>query len=244
MNELMLFNNEEFGNVRMVEINGKAYAVGKDIATILGYKNTNDAISKHCKGVVKLNEFKINGIPIALIPQNDIIRLIQVSKVKSEEEKSKIKQWFIDKELIDDSFVIESRKEINFLDQLERSLEPFEIVGERQHLVQSDENCYKIDYYIPSLNIAIEYDESEHKNYTYDQHIGRQKEIEEKLDCKFIRVNDENTNDYNVGYVIKEIMERGNNICKECGCNMSLYNGEYVCGNCGSLKKYEPNIMF
>lgn len=76
MNDLMIFNNKDFGNVRMVEIEGKVYAVGKDVAVSLGYKNTNDAINKHCKGVVKHDAFKVNGSQIALIPQSDIVRLV------------------------------------------------------------------------------------------------------------------------------------------------------------------------
>ena len=32
-----------------------------------------------------------------------------------------------------------------------------------------------------------------------------------------------------------------NNLCKECGCNMELFEGEYICSNCGYYKKYKPN---
>lgn len=34
MNELMIFKNEEFGQIRTVEIDGKPYFVGKDIAKV------------------------------------------------------------------------------------------------------------------------------------------------------------------------------------------------------------------
>ena len=44
---IQIFNNPDFGEVRVAEINGKPYFVGKDVATILGYENTNDAIIKH-----------------------------------------------------------------------------------------------------------------------------------------------------------------------------------------------------
>ena len=36
-NEIKIFENEEFGSVRTMEINGEPYFVGKDVATILGY---------------------------------------------------------------------------------------------------------------------------------------------------------------------------------------------------------------
>ena len=45
--ELQIFKNEQFGEVRMVEIEGQPWLVGKDIADILGYVNSRDALAKH-----------------------------------------------------------------------------------------------------------------------------------------------------------------------------------------------------
>jgi very-short-patch-repair endonuclease len=112
---------------------------------------------------------------------------------------SEIKDYFhIDEENI---FILSSRKEIEFINQLEEALEPFNIKGIRQFSILS----YRIDYYIPSLKVAIEYDENDHKNYSYEAHEGRQQEIEKKLGYRFIRVSDKNTNSYNIGFVIKNI---------------------------------------
>lgn len=49
MNEtkLEVFTNSEFGAVRTLTIEGEPYFVGKDVATILGYSNTRDALAKH-----------------------------------------------------------------------------------------------------------------------------------------------------------------------------------------------------
>ena len=47
MNELMIFNNPEFGAIRTVEIDGEPWLVGKDVATALGYSNTKDALARH-----------------------------------------------------------------------------------------------------------------------------------------------------------------------------------------------------
>jgi very-short-patch-repair endonuclease len=66
---------------------------------------------------------------------------------------------------------------------------------------------YRIDYYIKDLNIAIEYDENEHKNYTYEQQELRQAEIEKELGCRFIRVSDKNSDEYNIGLIIKELFQ-------------------------------------
>lgn len=93
MNELQIFKNEEFGQVRWTRIDGKDYAVAKDIANALGYKNTNDAIIRHCKGVVKHEGFKINGIQVALIPEGDIYRLTAKSELSGAE---KFESWIFD----------------------------------------------------------------------------------------------------------------------------------------------------
>ena len=46
-NEIKIFENEEFGSVRTLVINGEPYFVGKDIALILGYAKPRNAIAAH-----------------------------------------------------------------------------------------------------------------------------------------------------------------------------------------------------
>lgn len=46
-NEIQIFQNPEFGNIRGIEIDGKPWVVGKDVAVALGYSNTKDAIGRH-----------------------------------------------------------------------------------------------------------------------------------------------------------------------------------------------------
>ena len=47
MNELQIFENAEFGQIRTVQLNNETYFVGKDVAEALGYKDTSDALKKH-----------------------------------------------------------------------------------------------------------------------------------------------------------------------------------------------------
>lgn len=47
MTELQVFNNSDFGEVRVVDVNGEPYMVGNDVAKILGYKKPRNAISRH-----------------------------------------------------------------------------------------------------------------------------------------------------------------------------------------------------
>ena len=46
MNEVQIFNFEN-NQVRVIEIDGEPWFVGKDVAEVLGYSNTRDALSKH-----------------------------------------------------------------------------------------------------------------------------------------------------------------------------------------------------
>lgn len=47
MNNIQVFNNPEFGDIRTIEIDGKPYFVGKDVATALGYSNPTKSIRDH-----------------------------------------------------------------------------------------------------------------------------------------------------------------------------------------------------
>ena len=47
MNNLTVFKNQDFGEVRTVTINDEPYFVGKDVALILGYKDPSDALKRH-----------------------------------------------------------------------------------------------------------------------------------------------------------------------------------------------------
>lgn len=54
-NEIQIFENVEFGKVRTMVINDEPWFVGKDVATILGYANPNEAIQDHIDDDDKLN---------------------------------------------------------------------------------------------------------------------------------------------------------------------------------------------
>ena len=96
-NELEIFKNEEFGEVRTLLINNKPYFCASDIAKVLGYSNTRDAISRHCKGVVKSDIPTNSGIQtVSFIPEGDIYRLIVKSKLPSAE---RFETWVMDEVL-------------------------------------------------------------------------------------------------------------------------------------------------
>lgn len=97
--------------------------------------------------------------------------------------------------------VLSERKEIGFIKQLEEFLSEYNIKGIKQYPILN----YRIDYYIPELKLAIEYDENNHNSYSYDKQEGRQKQIEKELGCKFIRLSDNCSDLKNIAKVSKYI---------------------------------------
>lgn len=47
MNSMQIFNNEEFGQVRTLMVNGEPWFVGKDVAQAFGYNNSRKALADH-----------------------------------------------------------------------------------------------------------------------------------------------------------------------------------------------------
>lgn len=90
---VQIFSNEEFGTVRTIEINGEIYFVGKDVATILGYQRTADAIAAHVDAEDKLTrQFTDSGQAreMTMINESGLYSLIMSSKLPKAKE---FKRW-------------------------------------------------------------------------------------------------------------------------------------------------------
>lgn len=83
-NNLQVFNNEQFGQVRTVLINDECWLVGKDVAEILGYKNTRKAILDHVdiedKGVTKWDTIR-GSQEVTIINESGLYSLALRSKL-------------------------------------------------------------------------------------------------------------------------------------------------------------------
>ena len=87
MNDLQIFKNSEFGEVRTLDNDGAVMFCGKDVAVALGYKAPKDAISVHCKGAVKRRIPTAGGDQEMLfIPESDLYRLVFSSKLPTAEK--------------------------------------------------------------------------------------------------------------------------------------------------------------
>ena len=92
-NEIKIFESEEFGSVRTMEINGEPYFVGKDVAEILGYANTSKALIDHVDDEDKLNNETLSSLGQRggwLINESGLYSLILSSKLSN---AKKFKRW-------------------------------------------------------------------------------------------------------------------------------------------------------
>lgn len=86
MNELKVFRYEE-NEVRTVEKDGEVLFCGADVAGVLGYSNARDALSRHCRGVVKRDIPTESGMQeMSFIPESDLYRLVFRSKLPTAEK--------------------------------------------------------------------------------------------------------------------------------------------------------------
>ena len=93
MNELQIFNSEEFGDIRTVTIDNEPWFVGKDVAVSLGYKDTSDALKKHVADEDKLTLcFADSGQnrQMYIINESGLYALIFGSKLES---AKRFKHW-------------------------------------------------------------------------------------------------------------------------------------------------------
>lgn len=93
MNSLKVFENPEFGNIRVLTIKNEPYFVGKDVASVLGYKDTSDALKKHVDSDDKLTRrFADSGQnrEMYIISESGLYSLILSSKLPT---AKKFKRW-------------------------------------------------------------------------------------------------------------------------------------------------------
>ena len=94
MTDITIYTSLEFGEIRIIEEDGKVLFCGKDVAQALGYRRPADAIAAHCKGVCVLPTPSNGGIQqTKFIPEGDVYRLITHSKLPTAE---RFEGWVFD----------------------------------------------------------------------------------------------------------------------------------------------------
>lgn len=91
--QVQVFKNEQFGDVRTVLQNGEPWFVGKDVAAALGYANASKAISDHVDEDDKLNNESLSSLGQRggwLINESGLYSLIMSSKLP---EAKSFRRW-------------------------------------------------------------------------------------------------------------------------------------------------------
>lgn len=107
MNQLQIFKNTEFGELKVLVVDGKEYFPATESARILGYTNPQKAIRDHCRGCTKRSVGVVTGkksdrsdaiqeVEINFITEGDLYRLIIRSKLPTAQ---KFERWVFDEVL-------------------------------------------------------------------------------------------------------------------------------------------------
>lgn len=93
-NQIQLFTNQLFGSVSVLEINGEPWFIGNEIASILGYQNTRDALAVHVDTEDKNTVAIHDGIPgnpnKVIVNESGLYSLIFGSKLPAAKQ---FKHW-------------------------------------------------------------------------------------------------------------------------------------------------------
>ena len=99
-NKLEIFNNTEFGSVRIIQEGDKYLFCGLDVAAALGYAKPRNAITAHCRYALKRGvphpQAESKEIEMLFIPEGDVYRLITHSKLPSAD---RFEKWVFDEVL-------------------------------------------------------------------------------------------------------------------------------------------------
>lgn len=95
MNELKVYSHKDFGGIRALEKDGQLWFVGKDLADVLGYDDTDQAIRRHADDEDKLTRLS-TGQLIFIINESGLYSLILSSKLP----KAKIFKCWVTTEVL------------------------------------------------------------------------------------------------------------------------------------------------
>ena len=184
------------------------YFVAKDIAKMLGYTNTREAINDHIDLEDKITciEFKKkypNNVKMQsgiihphtiLINQRGLQCLIQYGRKHSKE----LLEWYETNFQVKCNVIKRLSKEEEYIKYI---LESFD--GEYM-IRQFPVNNYRVDLYFPEYRLAIECDENGHSDRDQTSEETREMCIEDELKCSFIRFNPDD-NQFNIFQIINKI---------------------------------------
>lgn len=153
MADLAIFSFHE-KQVRTVLIDNVPYFVGNDVATLLGYKVPNNAITKHCKGATLFRGvIDSMGRPqdSLVIPERDVYRLIMKSKLP---EAEKFEEWVVSEVI--PSIRKDGEYKIKPLSQIEIIAQSAQILLEQDRKIQEhDQRILQLEAKAMTSNVEF-----------------------------------------------------------------------------------------
>lgn len=148
-NKVQIFNNEQFGKIRTVIIDNEGWFVGKDVASALGYVDTDQALRSHVDKEDKLTR-KIDGEGqsrnMAVINESGLYSLILSSKLPN---AKKFKRW------VTSEVLPQIRKTGSYqIPKMSKELEAILMIDDKQQ--KMDERITKLEN-----NTTIDYSQQE-----------------------------------------------------------------------------------
>lgn len=159
MNNITIFNNPEFGDIRTEVINGEVWFVGKDVTDILGYQNGSRDINRHVEEEDRHKVMLFDGNQdkeTIIINESGLYSLILSSKLES---AKRFKHWVTSEVLPairkTGSYSINERKPDSYMieDPIERAKRWIEEQEEKQKLIETvQEQAPNAEYFDSLVN--------------------------------------------------------------------------------------------
>lgn len=212
MQSFVLYNNY---TIIVYELTEETLFEIYTLGAALGYERS-DGKTLNDDGTYKMFPYRsrvdrlISGLNIDVLEIDgkkylDMIQLRQLLMGCTSNKKNEFIDWLGENYDVSTWELYSTTKEDAMFTALEDFLKPFDYTLNRQV------KCgrYRIDAVIPELNVAIEYDEDSHANYNRRAEEVREEYIRTNYDA-LIRITDEHNSTYNLGLIVKEIMNINN----------------------------------
>lgn len=236
MNEIKIFEKEEFGQIRTVEIDGNLYFVASDVAKSLGYKDSTNAIKQHCRWVVKHHiphpQSKTKTLEVNVIPKGDVVRLAASSELPNAE---KFESWIFDEvipSVLDNGGYIAGQETLSDDELLEKAIlvaqrkiaERDKIIAQQKERIEEQQPLVDFAVHVSQSKDTIDMDEMAKIAKNENINIGRNRLIKWMKEKKILKDNRTPYQQFiNRGYFdVVETKKRNNvwntGISKDC-CN-------------------------
>lgn len=212
MQSFVLYNNY---TIIVYELTEETLFEIYTLGAALGYERS-DGKTLNDDGTYKMFPYRsrvdrlISGLNIDVLEIDDhkyldMTQLRQLLMGCTSNKKNEFIDWLGENYDVSTWELYSTTKEDAMFTALEDFLKPFDYTLNRQV------KCgrYRIDAVIPELNVAIEYDEDSHANYNRRAEEAREEYIRTNYDA-LIRITDEHNSTYNLGLIVKEIMNINN----------------------------------